>query len=224
MKQHSIRFPAGVAGAIGILAIIALLVTGRLDAAPSLRDGDLIFQQLQGRQSVAILAATGSPLTHMGIIHIRDGEAFVIEAYRRVEETPLAEWIERGRAGHYALYRLEGISSEQIATALDAADARKGVPYDIFFRPDEAAIYCSELPRIAFAAAGISLGTEQPLGDLALDNEPVRSLFHERWQDHPDCAAESSPDACWERIQSQPIITPASIADDARAELIFSNF
>lgn len=224
MKRHSIRFATSVAAAFGLLGIVALLMTGRLDAAPSLRDGDLIFQQLQGRQSAAILAATGSPLTHMGIIQIRDGEAFVVEAYRRVEETPLDDWIARGRAGHYALYRLRGISTEQIATALDAADARKGVPYDVFFRPDEAAIYCSELPRIAFAAAGISLGTEQPLGDLALDNEPVRSLFHERWQEHPDCTAESGPDACWERIQSQPIITPASIAGDARAELIFSNF
>ena len=224
MKRHSIRFPTGIAGAIFLLAIVALLMTGRLDAAPSLRDGDLIFQQSQGWQSAAILAATGSPFTHMGIIQIRDGEAFVVEAYRRVEETPLAAWIGRGRAGHYALYRLRGISAEQIATALDAADARKGVPYDIFFRPDEAAIYCSELPQIAFAAAGIALGTEQQLGDLALDNEPVRSLFHERWQEHPDCAAESGPDACWERIRNQPIITPASIAEDERAELIFSNF
>lgn len=224
MRRFLLCLPAGLAGAIAAIAIMALLMAGRLDAAPDLRDGDLIFQQSQSRQSAAIFAATGSNLTHMGIVHLRNGEPFVIESRKSVGEVPLADWIARGEGGRYMLYRLRGLSVPQADAILAEAEALKGRPYDIFFRPGREAIYCSELPRVAFAAAGLSIGSEQKLADLGIDDPAVRALFAERWRQHPDCAADDGPDACWARMQTQPVVTPASIAADDRLDLVFSNF
>jgi hypothetical protein len=203
---------------------VALLMTGRLDAAPDLRDGDLIFQESQSRQSAAIFAATGSRLTHMGIVRLRDGEPYVVESRKSVGEMPLADWIARGKGGRYMLYRLRGLSVPQADAILAEADALKGRPYDIFFRPGKEAIYCSELPRLAFAAAGLSIGSAQTLADLEIDDPAVQALFAERWRQHPDCAADDGPDGCWQRLQKQSIVTPASIAADDRLDLVFSNF
>jgi len=70
--------------------------------------GDLIFQQSRSAQSLAIQKATHSPYSHMGMIVIRDGAAFVIEAAGKVGYRPLAEWILQGERGHYVIKRLHG--------------------------------------------------------------------------------------------------------------------
>jgi len=223
-RRKATDFTASVLSAIATLLILVLLITGRLSASPAPHDGDLIFQTSQSRQSAAILAATGSHFTHMGIVHVRDGEPYVIEAYRTVEETPLAAWIARGEDASYSLYRVEHLSPAQATTAIDAALGYIGQPYDPFFRDGDDAIYCSELVRLAFAAAGIELGEEETVGDLDVDSPAVRAIFAERWQKHPDCADAADAEECWDRMLSQTIVTPASIADDRQLVLVDSNF
>lgn len=223
-RRRATDFTASLLSAIATVLILILLVTGQLSASPAPHNGDLIFQTSQSRQSAAILAATGSNFTHMGIVHLRNGEPYVIEAYRTVEETPLAEWIARGDGDRYSLYRVEHLSPAQATTAIDAALAYIGRPYDPFFRDGDDAIYCSELVRLAFASAGIELGEAETVSDLDVDSPAVRAIFAERWQKHPDCADAGDAEECWDRMLSQTIVTPASIADDGQLVRIDSNF
>ncbi len=141
MPRRKIPTAAPLVGAIATIVILILLITGQLAAAPTLRDGDLVFQTSQSRQSAAILAATGRSLTHMGIIRLRDGEPYVIEAWRSVEETPLDDWIARGEGGRYRVYRVEYLAPEQAEMAIEAARGYLGWPYDPFFRDGDEAIY-----------------------------------------------------------------------------------
>jgi hypothetical protein len=165
---------------------------------PEYRDGDLIFQATAGRQSAAILAATGSPFTHMGIVRLRDGKPLVVEAIGPVQETPLDAWISRGEGRRYALYRVRDLSP---------ADST-----------------CSELPHLAFSAIGRDIGAMTPLRRLNISDAAVTALIERRWQKHPACKSASTMAECVQLIQDQPIVTPASIAADKDVELVYSDF
>ena len=214
----------GVVLVWGLAALIGFGAATSKQTPPEFRDGDLIFQQTAGRQSAAVLAATGSPFTHMGIVRLRGGTPVVVEAIGPVQETPLKEFIGRGEGGRFALYRPHDLSSEAAVEMFRAAERYYGRPYDILFRPGDDALYCSELPRLAFAAADIDLGREQKLRDLNIGDGAVAALIAARWQKHPDCKSAGSAEACTRIIQDQPIVTPASIAADSDVELIYSDF
>ena len=191
---------------------------------PEYRDGDLIFQATAGRQSAAILAATGSPFTHMGIVRLRDGKPLVVEAIGPVQETPLDAWISRGEGRRYALYRVRDLSPADSTRVLHAAEKYYGRPYDILFRPEDDAIYCSELPHLAFAAIGRDIGEVTPLRSLNISDAAVTALIERRWQKHPACKTAATMAECVQIIQDQPIVTPASIAADKDVELVYSDF
>lgn len=189
------------------------------------QNGDLIFQQSTGSQTAAVLEATGSRFTHMGIVQIRNRQVTVIEAQAQaqVTETPLDRFIARGRDGRYAVYRVRGLKPVQWAVVQFTARLLYGKPYDIFFRSGADAIYCSELPYLAFKSANIELGKPHRLGELAVQGSAVRALFLKRWQTHPDCRGLGA-EACWRKIQDQRLVTPASIARDPNVALVYSNF
>ena len=114
-----------------------------------LRDGDLIFQTSLSGQSRAIQEATGSKYSHCGIIY-RDGcDYFVYEAVQSVKSTPLAQWIARGKGGHYVVKRLAGADSlltERNIAAMRREAARfAGRDYDLTFGWSDDRLYCSEL-------------------------------------------------------------------------------
>lgn len=208
-----------------ILTFTAIVGYGAtMFAPPEFRDGDLIFQETAGRQSAAVLAATGSPFTHMGIIRHRDGQSLVVEAIGPVLETPLNEWISRGEDRRFALYRVRDLSPGDTTRMLQAAEHYYGRPYDILFRPEDDAIYCSELPHLAFSAIGKDIGTMTPLRDLNIGDATVTALIERRWQQHPACKSAPTMADCVQIIKDQPIVTPASIAADPDVELVYSDF
>jgi hypothetical protein len=212
--------------------LLALLVCGLIAAPaladapyPPLRDGDLVFQHMLSTQSAAILAATGHPFTHMGMVRVAGDDVRVIEAVGPVREIPLADWVAQGDGSQIAIYRdpsLDAQTSAAItATALDYA----GRPYDIFFAFDNDAIYCSELPYLAYGAAGIRLGSVQTLAELNIDDAAVQALIAARWQADPACAAAGHDfDGCYAMLMDRAMITPAAIATDPRLQLVYSDF
>ncbi|MCD4512154.1 hypothetical protein LQT97_13040 [Brucella pseudogrignonensis] len=213
---------------IPLLLALALSVFGNAFAAHRFdrwQTGDLIFHESLSTQAAAIRVVTGSPYTHMGIVRQTERGTYVIEAGRTVAETPLEEFIARGTQQNYAVYRVKGLKSEKADSVVNAAKAYYERPYDIFFRLDPVAIYCSELPFYAFQSVGITHGRVERLGDLAIDTPEGRTIFLARWQDHPDCRAEGTDrDGCWTLIQDQVIMTPVSIAEESTVELVFSTF
>jgi len=147
--------------------------------------GDLIFQQSRSAQSLAIQQATQSRYSHMGMIVMRDGAAFVIEAADRVRYRPLAEWVAQGEGGHYVIKRLHGkmtlsVSAQQQLAA--TAEIFLNKPYDLFFAWSDEAIYCSELVwKIYQRSLNIEIGILRPLREFNLQSPVVQEKMRERY-------------------------------------------
>ncbi len=189
------------------------------------QEGDLIFHTSHSGQSNAIMMATSSVLTHMGIIHKTPEGFFVIEAGKMVQQMPLEEWIDRGIAGRYAVYRHKDLNPTQARHVVQRAKAYIGTPYDLYFSFDNDALYCSELPHITFKKVGILLGKVQKVSDLNIDNALVEKVIEARWQDHTVCRNKSYKyEQCRMRILDDKLVTPSSIANDPNLEQIYSNY
>jgi hypothetical protein len=166
---------------------------------PAVRDGDVIFQTSRSSQSVAIQRATHSPYSHMGIVFVRGGQPYVLEASATVRYTPLKEWIERGKDAQYVLKRLRApLTPAQVVQLRRAARPLEGRAYDLTFEWSDNRIYCSELVwKIYDRALGIRLGELQKLRDFDLSDVAVRTKLKERY-------GENVP-------LDGPVISPASM-------------
>ena len=205
-------------------AAAALYATANV-SYPPLQDGDLIFQTSTSGQSSAILFATANFYTHMGIIKNDGKNAVVIEAAATVRETALADWVSRGVFRRVAIFRDVSLTPEQAKRVLSSAEGFYGKPYDIFFSLENDAIYCSELPYLAYKAAGIAIGKLQKISDLNIDNFLVKRLIARRWQRHAECALRQYDfEKCYNYILNQDVVTPASIANDNQFKKIYSNY
>jgi hypothetical protein len=225
------RFGTALVAIIFLLACAYIWLTLTTVSArdlPLLKTGDIVFQTSRSSQSSAILLASMSPYSHMGIVEIaKDGAPFVVEAVGPVKATSLDEWIMRGLGARVAIKRLAGLTQEQAKAVLTAAHRFDGLPYDLFFMSSTDQIYCSELIKLAFAnGASIDLGRVQKAKELYLDNFAARRLIERRWQKHPLCqtAETSTFDSCYAKILDQDLVTPASIFHDPKLELIYSNY
>jgi hypothetical protein len=169
-----------------------LLALGILGAAacwkplPAARDGDIIFQTSLSNQSLAVQRATKSPYSHMGIIFLRDGQPYVLEASAAVRFTPLAKWIQHGRDGHFVLKRLKDVDARLTPDVVEklraAAQTFVGRPYDLTFEWSDDRIYCSELVwKIYQRGAGIEIGALQTMKDFDLTSPAVAAKLRERF-------------------------------------------
>ena len=183
----------------------AFVITAFLSTAacsrplPAVRDGDVIFQTSRSSQSVAIQRATHSPYSHMGIIFVRAGQPYVLEASATVRYTPLSEWIARGKDSKYVLKRLrKSLTDSQVEKLRKAAKPFEGRAYDLTFEWSDSKIYCSELVwKIYDRALGVQLGELQKLRDFDLSDAAVRTKMKERYG---------------ERVPlDSPVISPASM-------------
>ncbi len=198
------------------------------EGIPPLQRGDVIFQNSLSAQSLAILLATDSPFTHVGIVDFDDaGNPVVLEAVRTTRATPLDDWITYGEGSDIAIYRLQDLTEDQALAVAASARTHFGKGYDPYFYKSEDTLYCSELVHIAFRdGMGIDLGRKETLADLNLDTDAARALIAERWQSHPSCSDGQASDAqsCLKLILDEPLVTPQAVAEDKRLELIYTNF
>jgi hypothetical protein len=212
----------------GLLCACLLALPSLAEDFPDLKRGDVIFQTSRSGQSQAILEATGSPFTHVGIIDFdKTGAPVVLEAVRTTRETPLNDWISQGVGNDIALYRLEGLNADQALAVTEAARTHLGKGYDPYFFGSEHTLYCSELVHIAFRdGMDIALGREQALGELNLNSAAARKLIADRWQSHPACMDGQAADVddCVAKILDEPLITPQAVAEDPRLQLIYTSF
>lgn len=132
------------------------------------QEGDILFQSLPHSRLVnAIEGVSQSPYSHCGIVAKENGAWVVVEAYRKVEVTPLREFVFRGRESKFVVYRLKKERQEYVPETIANAKKYLGRPYDVRYRMDDEAIYCSELIYKAYReASGEELGKLVRLGDL----------------------------------------------------------
>jgi hypothetical protein len=146
-------------------------------------DGDIIFQSSASAQSAAVEKATHSPLSHIGIIFMREGQAFVLEAVGPVKYTPLAEWEAGGVGGHYSIRRLrQPLPAATMDKVRAAGEALLGRPYDFLFGWSDNTVYCSELVWKAYQrGAHIEVGHLQTLRDFDLSDPVIAALVRQRY-------------------------------------------
>jgi len=174
--------------------------------SPMLRDGDLIFRESTSGQSEMVRALTKSHWTHMGVIFKDPAGPVVLEAVSPVRKTPLPSWIAHGRDQRYAVRRIRDadtrLSPETIGKMRTLGAKWIGRPYDVRFRWDDQALYCSELAYKLFdVAAGIRLGTLQKAADMNLDDPRVQEALKKRF-----ASIRFDPD--------ETVVTPDSIFND----------
>lgn len=172
---------------IFVTALLALAASSAVRAG-QLRDGDIIFHTSRSAQSLAIQQATQSQYSHMGIVFLRGGEAYVFEAINTVQYTPLKKWLARGEGGHYVVKRLRDADSiltpAAVARLRQAAAKFAGKPYDLTFEWSDRRIYCSELVwKIYQRALGLQLGRLQKLREFDLSDPRVKAKMKERYGD-----------------------------------------
>lgn len=226
LKAIIITFTA-IAMALVLFIAGLYLTSARQENLPPLQNGDIIFRSGIREQAIAIFLATASPYTHMGLIKIEEGAPFVIEAVGPVKKTPLQNWINGGVGGRVTIKRVRNLAPDQANAAIQAAEKLYGRPYDAFFKPGKDALYCSELVHTAFQSGpGIALGQMQKFETLNTHNIAVQNLLRQRWKRHPECRKQKIKDfsQCLAIIYQQELITPASIANDTRLTLVYSNY
>lgn len=204
-----------------------LISASSTSSLPELKDGDLVFQTMTISQSVAIMMASNSIYTHVGIVKIKaNGQPVVIEAVGPVKETDIEDWLEQGLGKFVTVKRIKGLKSEDAKKAFSEAEKYYGKPYDIFFMFGNNEIYCSELVYYAFKdGADIELGKVQKVSDLNINNFAARELIENRWRIHPLCQDSGMNfEFCNKIIMNQALVTPASMAEDERLELVYSNY
>ena len=168
----------------GILLVLICLPAG---AAVTLKDGDIVFQTSRSSQSLAVQRATGSKYSHMGVVFLRAGKPYVLEAVSTVKFTPLNQWIARGVDGHVVAKRLRNADAVLTSAALERlrqeAGKLAGRQYDLTFEWSDDKIYCSELFWKAYdRSLGIKIGSLQRIRDFNLTDPSVMAKMRERYR------------------------------------------
>jgi Permuted papain-like amidase enzyme, YaeF/YiiX, C92 family len=142
-NNHDLSRASAFGKALAIWLCIS--VTSACTAAlPNVEDGDVIFQTSKSSQSVAVQRATHSPYSHMGIVFLRDGQAYVLEASATVGYTRLRDWIARGVGNRYVVKRLRvGLNTQQVERLRATAQVFIGEPYDSTFEWSDSRMYVS---------------------------------------------------------------------------------
>jgi len=193
-------------------SMAVLLASCAAGGAYEPRNGDIVFHTSRSEQSLAIQQATGSPYSHMGIVYVDDGRAYVYEAVEPVKSTPFDEWTARGEGGHFVVERLrdadEILTPEALGRMRRIGETFRGKHYDLYFEWSDERIYCSELVwKVYQRALGIELGQRQTIADFDLTPPTVRAKIHERWPAGPP------PD--------EIVISPAAIFASNRLVVVF---
>jgi len=195
---------------IFIIIIIFFLLSTVIDSLFSnpnlLMDGDIIFQKSKSMQASALFKATGSDITHVGVIFFYNGKPYVIEALNPVKKTPYNRFVKRYGNGTCIVKRLSNrneFTEIGISVLRQKCETFIGRKYDLLFRWSDDKIYCSELVWKAYRnALGIELGTLQKINDFNLSSSEVKRLMKQRGMD--------------KQSMNETVITPVSIFNDTR--------
>lgn len=212
-----------------LVAVVGLgLTLAPAEDLPPLKTGDIVFQKTITSASDAIMLASGTQYTHVGIVEVdKAGRPQVIEAVGPVQKIPLDDWIKKGDGDRITVKRVKGLSEAQAGEAVASARRYMGRPYDHYFYETRDQIYCSELVYAAFKdGPDITVGKEEKVRDLNIDTGAAQKLIQQRWKSHPLCKAKGAKNfkACYALILDQTLVTPASIARDPQMELVYTSF
>lgn len=148
----------------------------------ALKDGDIVFTGSSAGQGAAITAATGSPITHCGVVFKKDGSWMVLEAVQPVRVTSLEIFMARAEKDAFAVRRPKAeLEPEAYQKASKWAAAQIGLDYDVRFAWDDKKLYCSELVWKFYQQAGIELCAPRKFRDYDLQKPEVKKMIEQRY-------------------------------------------
>jgi hypothetical protein len=167
-----------------LATVMLLTICGtRASAEKNFQTGDVIFQTTRGRLATVVATATASKYTHVGMVIVKNGKPYVIEARNRgVKMRPLHKFTEAGFGKNFSVLRINyGLSDEEKRKLANEARSHLGKKYDSKFRWDDKKLYCSELVYKSYKnALGLELNTTEKLGDFYSTWNPIINAYVER--------------------------------------------
>ena len=150
-----------------------------------LQTGDIVFQEVNNTQGLAVKAATDSSWTHVGIIYFIDDKPFVIEAIQPVSVTPLHHFIARNPNSFHPM-RLKNnkeiFTTENLMAAASYVKSQLGKNYDNKFLWNNDRIYCSEhVWKVYKKAANIELCKPRAMKSYNLQHPIVQKIITQRY-------------------------------------------
>jgi hypothetical protein len=150
--------------------------------APRLQEGDIVFSSSERGQGEAIIAATGSPYTHCGIVFEKDGKMMVLEAVQPVGVVTLERFMTLSEPGTFTAKRLKTTVTPALYQKARAwAQQQMGRNYDARFLWDDTNLYCSELVWKIYQKAGVELCPPRKFRDYDLEKPAVRKIIQQRF-------------------------------------------
>jgi hypothetical protein len=162
--------------------------TVKIAGLPPLMEGDIVFQNLEDKQSIAFGKATHSKYNNVGIVFMRNhNQSYIVVSVKdSIHITPINTWINQGKDHHVVIFRLK--NSNAILNAKKSDDMKKfaksltGRKEDLYFSQTNDELYSSELVwKMYKNGAKIDLSTPEKLGDLDLSAEPVKSQMKQKY-------------------------------------------
>ncbi|MBR1577777.1 MAG: hypothetical protein IJ653_04240 [Bacteroidales bacterium] len=206
----------------------ALLLLAACSAGDRLKTGDLIFVGIPAdyrldtlSMDAAITAATGGDkglnLIHAAIAEVdKEGRAWIIDATIKhgVDRHPLDTFLRDFtlRDGSYPVFEVMRLRDGRRAQpSVENAKRFLGLPYDIYFLPENEALYCTELIYSSYRQKdGKPIFTAAPMNFKDADgNFPVywQQLFERLGQPIPQDVPGTNPQA----MSKEPALRPVAV-------------
>ncbi len=165
----------------GVFVVLVLGIAASCARADvSVQSGDLVFQRSSSSQSAIIADVTGSEWTHVGVVFVREGEPWVLEAVQPVRWTRYSEWSARGGGRVLVRRPREPLGEAQIDALRREGERHLSRPYDVRFEWSDHRMYCSELVwKMYERALGIRLSEPERWSELVL-SPAARALARRR--------------------------------------------
>ena len=194
----------------------------------TLRSGDLVFVQIPAdydleddsmASAISASTAAGESLMtiHVAILDVEGDSTWIIDATIKhdVDRHPLDTFLtdftlKDGSLPVFDIKRVD-VDDAQARQFVENAKQFIGQPYDIYFLPDNGALYCSELVDLAYVKEdGTHMFTEYPMNFLDENGEmPVywTELFALLGQEVPQGVTGTNPQA----MSAEPVLSTVQI-------------
>jgi hypothetical protein len=194
-----------------LTTIISLIALTGCYNDDNFKNGDVIFHTSKSPQSKMIQDVTQSKYSHVGIIYIKDGETYVMEAVQPVKVTPLNVFIERGVGSKYTVMRYKGnLWEEDFKKMYDYGSSHLGKNYDSKFQWSDNTIYCSELVYKIYETVGVELCDKNTFSDYNLSSKEVQTAIKNRYNTELD--------------MEETIVTPVDLSNSNLLTTVFDNY
>lgn len=194
-----------------LTTLISLIILTGCNNDQNFKNGDIIFHTSKSSQSKMIQEVTESKYSHVGIIYIKDGETYVMEAVQPVKVTPLNVFINRGVNSEYTVMRYKGNLSEQdLSKMYEYGSSQLGKNYDLKFQWNDKTMYCSELVYKIYESVGVELCDKNTFSDYNLSSEEVRTAIKNRYKTELD--------------MNEVVVTPVDLSESNLLYTVFDNY